>query len=129
MESLTTLLAQIIGMYFLVAGISGFLNPTRMQKAIDEVTKSYLLPYLDGAMGLLMGLILVLIHNVWDDLLTSVISAIGWIALIEGVLIMFLPQESVARLYGYFADKKLVAPISLIAIVVGAYLTYSGFYL
>ena len=40
----TLLLAQITGIYFLVAGVGVLMNPERMKGAMAEAKRSYLLP-------------------------------------------------------------------------------------
>jgi len=49
---LTIFLAQIMGVYILVSGLSGLLHGERIQKALTEATRSYVIPYFDGAIAL-----------------------------------------------------------------------------
>ncbi|MAF59306.1 MAG: hypothetical protein QF858_01245 [Candidatus Pacebacteria bacterium] len=124
---LTIFLAQIMGVYFLVTGVGALLNPERTRRAMNEVGKSYVLPYFDGALALVVGLLIVLTHNVWDSLLTGVVSAVGWLSLAEGVLMMLLPQASIVGFMKHFNTKSAITGFSIVAIVVGAYLTYISF--
>jgi len=59
----TTFLAQLLGVYLLVAGVSGLLYPGRMRKALAEFSRSNVLPYFDGALALIFGLVIVLLHK------------------------------------------------------------------
>tara|TARA_B100000745_G_scaffold168274_1_gene110065 strand:+ start:310 stop:696 length:387 start_codon:yes stop_codon:yes gene_type:complete len=124
---LTLLLTQIIGIYLLVAGLSGLFYAERMQKAMAEMTRSYLLPYFDGALALLLGLLLVLNHNVWDSAAEIIISLFGWIALVEGLALMLLPHGFIMGIAKKMVSKQAATGWSIIAILLGAYLAYMGF--
>jgi len=124
---LTLLLTKILGVYMLVAGLSGLFYPDRMQKALAEMTKSYLLPYFDGALALLIGLLIVLHHNVWNTASEIIVSLFGWIALVEGAAMMLLPHGFIMGVAKAFSSKQAATGWSIIAILLGAYLAYVGF--
>src|SRR3989344_9392905 len=94
----TLFLAQVMGVYFVVVGLSLVLYPKRTIRAIHEIADDYLVPYLSGAIALVVGLLVVLTHNVWDDLTTSTVSLVGWLSLIKGVLFFILPHNSFTEL-------------------------------
>lgn len=125
---LTLLLIQVIGIYMLVGGASALFRPDRARRAMEEVSKSYILPYFDGALALIVGLLIVLTHNVWEGLAATIVTLVGWVAVIEGVAMMLLPQNSLARLARYFSSPSIIKAWSVVAIVIGAYLTYTGFF-
>ncbi len=124
---LTMFLAQILGIYMLVAGVSGLLYPSRAQKAMAEVTKSYAIPYFDGAIALIFGLLIVLTHNVWVGAAATIITLIGWIAIVEGVFMLLLPHDMIAKTMERFSGKNMAAGWSMLAIILGGYLAYVGF--
>lgn len=126
---ITLFLAQIMGVYFLVAGVGILMNPARMRGAMKEAEKSYLLPYFDGAVALIVGLLIVLTHNVWDNLMSSLVSLIGWIAVLEGVLMLTLPQKSISRIMQSFMGANLGRFMGVVSVVVGLYFVYNGFLL
>jgi len=125
---LTQFLSQLIGIYVLVASLSALLYPKRVEKALREVGKSYLFPYFDGALALIFGLLIVLVHNVWDGLAASLVTLIGWLAVIEGGIMLLLPQESIVKLAEKFAGRTTAVAWSVAGLAVGGYLTYVGFF-
>lgn len=124
---ITLLIAKIFGVYALVGGLSGLLYPARMQKALSEATRSYLVPYFDGALALIIGLLIVLSHNVWGTFTEVVVSLIGWIAILEGIVLLLLPHDTIARVATKLSSKEAAIGWSVLAIVLGAYLSYVGF--
>lgn len=126
---LTLFLAQIMGVYFLVVGVGALLNPARMKGAMEEARRSYLLPYFDGAIALVVGLLIVLMHNVWDGLLESLVSLVGWIAVVEGVLMMLLPQKTISTMVQKVMGAQMARLIGVAAVILGLYFVYHGFLL
>ncbi len=126
---ITLFLAQVIGIYFLVAGVGALLNPARMKRAMQEAKRSYLLPYLDGAVALIVGLLIVLNHNVFDGLLETLISLIGWVAVLEGVLMLLLPQKTISSIMEAFMGAHLSRIIGVASVVLGLFFVYHGFLL
>lgn len=88
---LTLRLAEAIGLYMIVIGISGLSAPQRWRQMMDDLAKS---PGLVMALGFPVfaaGAALVLIHSIWRDPLSIIVSAIGYVALIEGALLLAVP--------------------------------------
>lgn len=126
---ITLFLAQVMGVYFLVAGVGMLLNPARMKGAMQEAKRSYLLPYFDGAIALVVGLLLVLNHNVWDGLLEVLVSLIGWVVVVEGVLMMLLPQKTISAMIEAFMGAHMARLMGVVSVVLGIYFVYQGFLL
>ncbi|MCI5108492.1 MAG: hypothetical protein MRY49_01440 [Candidatus Pacebacteria bacterium] len=124
----TLMLTQIIGIYVLVASLSGLFYPERAKEALKEVTKSYIIPYFDGAIALIVGLLIILTHNVWNTLAETLVSLIGWLAILEGIAMLLLPQQSLIAFARRFESSKVVRIWSIIGVIIGAYLTYVGFF-
>ena len=126
---ITLFLAQIMGVYFLVVGAGVLMNPARMRNAMDEAKQSYILPYFDGAIALVIGLLIVLTHNIWDGLLASLVSIVGWVAVLEGVLMLTLPQKTISVMMQKFVGANLGRFIGVVSVAIGLYFIYSGFLL
>jgi hypothetical protein len=129
MSARTIFLSRLIGLYCLLAGAA---MVARKQATVATVTSMIHDAPLMMVLGILLeigGLATVLAHNVWSGGLAPVtITVIGWAALLKGVMFLFLPTESVADFYlrtpryeqcFYF----YMAP----SLILGAYLTYTGF--
>ncbi|HEY4502522.1 MAG TPA: hypothetical protein VJH21_01690 [Candidatus Paceibacterota bacterium] len=128
MVDLTLFLAQVMGVYLVVVGLSLMLYPKRTSRAIHEVADDYLMPYLGGAVALIVGLLVVLSHNVWDDLTTSLVSLMGWAALVKGALMFLLPHNSFSDLAKKFSTGNACVTWGAITTAIGFYLVYIGFF-
>lgn len=124
----TMFLAQMFGVLMTVAGVSVLLYPDRFSRAIGEVRKSYIVPYIDAMAGLLIGLAVVLVHNKWETMPQAVVSAAGWLALAEGILMYLLPHQSFVGIIDNLKSKQARIGIGILGVIVGGYLMYVGFF-
>ncbi len=88
---LTLRLSEAIGLYMIVVGIGGLIAPSRWRAMMDDLERS---PGLVMALGFPVfatGATLVLIHSIWTDPLAVIVSLIGYVALIEGALLLAIP--------------------------------------
>lgn len=91
------------------------------------MSKSYILPYFDGALALILGLLVVLTHNLWGSIEEIVVSLFGWIAIVEGLALMLLPHGFVMGFAKKMSSKQAVMAWSILALLLGAYLSYTSF--
>jgi hypothetical protein len=81
-----------------------------------------------GMIGLIAGLAIVLGHNVWSGgLLPVIVTLVGWLILIRGLLLLFLPPETVVELLGRLHFVQYFYAYVAVPFAIGAYLTYGGF--
>lgn len=88
---LTLRLSEAIGLYMIVVGIGGLIAPSRWRAMMDDLERS---PGLVMALGFpvfVVGTALVLIHSIWTDPLAVIVSLIGYVALVEGALLLATP--------------------------------------
>ncbi|WP_030539231.1 DUF2065 family protein [Sphingobium sp. DC-2] len=88
---LTLRLAEAIGLYMMVVGIGGLVAPARWRAMMDDLERSPGLVIALGFPVFAVGAALVLIHSIWTDPLAVIVSLIGYIALIEGALLLAVP--------------------------------------
>jgi len=105
---------------------------TRRQATVESVTALLRDPsmmFILGVITLAAGLAMVLGHNIWSGAaLVVIVTLVGWITLIKGLLFLFLPPEMEAGLFlGQLHYQELFYLYGAISLVLGIYLTYGGF--
>ena len=83
----THTLAALIGLYFLAAGVGLFAERNNATELIREMTAKPMFGFLGGLIAFAIGGAIVGVHNNWNGLLSSFVSFVGWVSLLEGVLI------------------------------------------
>ncbi len=123
-------LAAIIGPYYLIAGLSLLLYTGQWKKVMDGFEKSHFAMLPMAVFAIVVGLIVINMHNVWEWNLYVVITLTGWIAFLKGAFYFLAPGSwikaamkcKIARAEGalYFCGALFV--------VVGVLLTYNAYW-
>lgn len=121
------LLAQILGLYFMIIGIIVLYRRRAIMPAVSRLVANRPLLLVIGLMEILAGLAIVLTYPMVTLSTEGVISLLGWVLLVEGVLYFALPSRSVQRLVRRFNTTTWNRAGGVFAIVIGAYLAGSGF--
>lgn len=94
---LTLVLARAYGVAILIVALSALITPQRMQTALADFARSPGLAFLAALFAIVLGLTLVVLHSIWSDFPAAVVSLLGWVILIKGILLVAVP-EGVTRL-------------------------------
>jgi hypothetical protein len=128
MSDVTLYIAQILGPITLVIGIGILANPGYYRRLYKNLEEHGLVLLISAIAGIAVGLAIVLSHNAWNTTPEILVSLLGWIILIKGVVLAVFPKTieglaaSLARIKGLFT---IAAAIYL---VLGGYLTYVAYF-
>lgn len=128
MSPRTVFLGKLIGLYYLIASLAMFAHKSDIVKIEDTLIHSPATLFVAGIFTLLAGLAMVLGHNVWSGgALPVIVTLVGWITLVKGVLFLSLSPEAAVGLWGSFHYGQLFYLYATICLVLGGYLTYASF--
>ncbi len=128
MSSRTTFLSRLIGPYSILVPLSMLTHKEASMAAVNALVHSAPSMLLLGVITLAAGLAMVLAHNIWaGGAVPVVVTLIGWISLLKGLLFLFLPPEAMADLFESMHYQQLFPFSAAISILIGAYLLYGGF--
>jgi len=122
-------LAQLIGLYSIVVGLSMLTKRKMLMDIFQELFSTRALSYVMGVLMLVMGLLLTLTHTIWQGTLSIGITVIGWFVLVEAIIFLFSSQKTLAKALITLNNTKIYYAISIVYLVLGVYLVYSGFVL
>jgi len=121
------LLAKILGPYCIIVAIGLMFNPKFYQKMIEDFFKNTALIYLGGVLALIIGLLIVLSHNVWVAGWQVIITIIGWGGLIKGIWLIVFPN-SVGKLTQVYLRKPTLLRVHMIIVfALGLLLVVEGY--
>jgi len=126
--TLTVYFAQFFGFLFFVLSISMLFGKKMVLEALEDFAHNKGLSYLGGIIAVAAGLLMVLSHNVWNaGGLAIVITLIGWLMLIKGIVLLFFTPETYMKIYKMSDLGNSYYIISVIFLVLSLYLIYAGF--
>jgi len=124
---LSIFLAQLLGLYFVLAGAIFILRQKSLIPAVQDAGSNRGLILLLASLELLAGLALVIAHPIYTLDWQGIITFIGAWMIVESIFFLILPNKIAKGLIS-MVNKPLWYSIGgLIAIVIGAYLAGVGF--
>lgn len=125
---LTLFLARVLGLYFLAMGFALLLNSKHVKSAIDAFGKYPGLFFVNGLFILLIGLLMVVGHNVWNGGVSTLVTVIGWLALFKGLMWVLLPDRVIKSFTSWKESSNLFFIGGLVCLILGIYLGAAGLY-
>ena len=127
---ISILIAKIFGIAAVVEGLLLIVRTTDMVSVMDGLKKSRGATMAITAIALVLGLFLVSVHNIWSgESFQTVITLIGWVVLIKGLVFLLMPHSFTERIITRFNNAKTYRIAGVIEIIVGLWLAISGFVL
>jgi len=119
METTTIILAKFWGWYFIIFFLILALNPKRIQEIFEDL-KDQKFAILTSFIAIILGLLNILFHNIWEDSWSIIITLIGFTALFFGLSLFVFP----ARTIGWIAiiNVKFMQLLYTILFLVGIFL-------
>ena len=128
MSPRTVFLSRLLGLYCVFISVSMMTHKQASVAALSAVIRDPGASLMAGILGLVAGLAMVLAHNVWSGGMQPVlVTLVGWIALLKGLVLLFLPPERATGYFEAFHYEDLFYLYMTFALVWGAVLTYLGF--
>ena len=121
-------LAKLIGPFFALVGLSVLVNEATFRGIVKEFIKSPGLVFLSGLLTLPVGIAIVLAHNVWVANWPVLITIIGWLAIITGVIRVAATKQVIAKAKKISASKNFPQVAAAIWVAIGAVLCFFGYF-
>ena len=119
-------LAKVIGLVSVISTLAVLIRYKTFLKIEEEAVKSPILVHLSGFFILIIGVLLVVSHQVWTRDWRLVITIIGWLMLLKGSIRMFFP-ETVRRVIEKKRNNYWILVAEGAFFLIGLYLVYQGF--
>lgn len=127
-DTVTTLdiLYLATGLYVLAVAIGMLLKPADYANIVTELRDAMLPRLLFGTIAFLIGVTILALNHDWSGIRPGVMTAIGWLSLLRGVLILAVPQV-VLGVAGFFVARKgLLRLAPLFMLPLGLALFWTG---
>ena len=124
---ISLLLAQVMGLYLLLEGIVILARQKFVVNIVNDLSNNKALMFVTGAMVFILGLLVVLNHNVWEASWQVIPTIIGWAMIAKGISIFFIPNIVLGLAKKFAKNRNLAVFSGVIAIAIGAYLVDVGF--
>lgn len=128
MKPLTVYLGKLLGLFTLITSFWLLIERQTAVSTIPALLGDRPAMVIFAIIALASGLAIVLAHNIWSGgVLPVLVTLIGWVMVIRGVLFLFLPPEATLQILATMQFERLFYVYLGIPFVLGIYLTYLAF--
>lgn len=125
--TITTLLAAIWGPILLAVGLGFFVSTKYYLSIYRDMEKQIFAVFFFGLFAMATGILHIFIHNVWGSVSEIVVSLLGWGLLVKGIICVAFPGLA-DRSGDWVLGIKLVPAAGALAFILGAYLSWIGYF-
>lgn len=113
------LIEWLLACALLVVGASLLLRARTWITALSGIASHPFTPLASGLYATLMGLLIVICHNIWVADMRVLVTLVGWLALASGVLLLMIPEAYSFILRRVPITPQLVALRGFLRILLG----------
>lgn len=124
--SLSHFLAGLIGPLWAIVGLSMLLNRQRYTTMIEYFMEEPATTFIGGVMALIVGLALVMSHNIWVADWRVLITVVGWGGIIKGTVLLMFPDAMKSYVKIFTGNPTVLTVMSVIIIPVGLWISWMG---
>ena len=120
-------IARIVGPVFVVIGVSILLNQPIYNAIVIESVHSPTLIYFSGLLSLPLGIVMLNVHRAWTSDWRVIITVLGWLLAIGGIVRIGLPQTTAVLGNTIFATAAVMPIVAVIVLILGGLLSFEGY--
>ncbi len=128
MSEITLLIARSFAIFYIVIGIGMLANAKVFAKYLKDLEKNKGIMFMGSGFVLMLGAVLVLLHNEWGKGPALLVTFVAWFTLIKGTFFFLFPEHMLVMLRHWEAKESISAAGGLL-LVLGALFAYIGFVL
>lgn len=123
---LSIFVAQLAAIIYLAIGVGILVDKKYYSKLFEGFIKDMTAMYLGGFVALAVGFSLVTFHNDWVKSWEVLVTILGWLALIKGVMLLAFPTTFI-KMAKPWLKAKYFGSFAFVAVVLGLVFGYFGF--
>lgn len=116
---ISVFLLKFWGWYCIIFFFILSFNPKRVKQIVDNLQDARFLIIL-SLFAVLIGLLNVLAHNIWEANIKLLVTLFGWLALIKGIILFTFPKQTISLLKQ--TNLKFIQAIYVLLFFLGLFL-------
>jgi hypothetical protein len=125
---LTIFLGKLLGLHLVAISAGMLARKRRTLETLDDMASNGAWMLFSGMAATAAGLALVLGHNVWTGgALTTVVTLVGWAALLKGLSLLMIPTRIMASAYKSMGFERYFYPWMGAVFILGLWMALAAF--
>ena len=125
-QTRTRMFSRVLGPFLVIVDVTAIARASDMQKLLSQFEANSLWTWVTGAFILVFGLIIVAAHQYWRGAAAIIVSVLGWLVTLRGLLLLVFPKAFVSVANTMIGAQAWWVALCTAAALVGLYLTYVG---
>jgi len=125
-QARTRLFARVLGPFLVIVDATAVARASDMQTLLSQFEANSLWTWVTGAFILLFGLTVVAAHPYWRGPAAIIVSVLGWLITLRGLLLFAFPRVFVSAANSMIGAQGWWVAACVVFALVGLYLTYVG---
>ena len=122
----TRMFARVLGPFFVIVSATAGARASEMPSLMAAFTANALWSWVAGSFVLAGGLVVAALHSYWRGPAAIVVSLMGWLITLRGVLLLAFPKAFISMANSVIGMGDLWRAICIGFAAIGLYLTYVG---
>ncbi len=125
-QTTTRMFSRVLGPFLVIVDIIAIVRASEMSTLLAQFEANSLWTWVAGAFILVFGLVIVAAHRYWHGVAAIIVSALGWLITLRGLLLLAFPQTFVSVANSMIGAQGTWISLCVVFAAVGLYLTYVG---
>lgn len=125
-QTMTRMFARVLGPFLVIVDVTAMVRSSDMQGLLSQFEANSLWTFVTGAFILLFGLIIVAGHQYWQGAAAIIVSLLGWLVVLRGLLLVAFPKIFVSVANSMIGAQAWWVALCIVFALIGLYLTYVG---
>ncbi len=121
------MIAGLIGPTLVAIAAAVLINFGSFPALAEQISRDPALIFVSGILLLVAGLAIVRVHNIWAGGWPVLVTVLGWLAVLGGLVRMLFPIQLAAIVAGVGQSTGLIAAVAVVLLVLGAFLSFKGY--
>jgi hypothetical protein len=118
--------ARAIGPFLVIVPATAAARASDMRALVSDFAANALWPWVIGTFVLLAGLVVVALHQYWGSPAAVIVSVVGWLVALKGLLLMAFPATYMSAVSSAVGAVTWWRTGVVVLVVIGLYLSVIG---
>ena len=120
-------IAGLMGPTLIAMAAALIINLNSISALVEPVARDPALILLSGVLSFVAGLAIVRIHNHWAGDWAVLVTILGWLLLVGGLVRILFPIWLAGMAANFGQNTGFIAGEAVVSLVIGAYLSYKAY--
>ena len=120
-------LSKVIGLYQIIISLAMLINMKQFTADIQGMINNGPLMIYIGCVTVIMGILLVVSHNIWQWTWRMLITIVSWIVLLKGSSILLFPHALDQITLQFATNSHFAYSVTVVDLMLGILFCYFGF--